>query len=108
MLGLAWEDVDIEHGKALIAWQVQRVGGQLLRRRTKTPSSDAPLPLPDIAARALERHRVEEGRRRLSAGEMWGDCGLVFTTRRTCASLLVTLEVPPAWPWPCCVTAGSH
>ncbi len=24
-----------------------------------------------------------------------GDCGLVFTTRRTCASLLVTLEVPP-------------
>lgn len=127
MLGLAWEDVDLGHGEALIAWQVQRVDGQLLRRRTKTPSSDAPLPLPDIAARALERHRVEEGRRRLTAGEMWGDCGLVFTTRlgdpvdprnfhrdfklraqkagvpvipvhatrRTCASLLVTLDVHP-------------
>ncbi|WP_153395837.1 tyrosine-type recombinase/integrase [Ornithinicoccus halotolerans] len=127
MLGLAWEDVDLEHGEALIAWQVQRVDGQLLRRRTKTPSSDAPLPLPDIAVRALERHRLEESRRRLAAGEMWADCGLVFTTRlgdpidprnfhrafktraekagvpvipvhatrRTCASLLVSLEVHP-------------
>lgn len=81
MLGLAWDDVDLEHGVALIAWQVQRVEGQLLRRRTKTPSSDAPLPLPDIAVRALERHRLEEARRRLAAGAMWGDCGLVFTTR---------------------------
>lgn len=118
VLGLAWEDV---------AWQIQRVDGQLLRRRTKTPSSDAPLPLPDIAARALELHRDEEERRRAAAGDMWGDCGLVFTTRlgdpvdprnfhtafktragragvpiipvhatrRTCASLLVSLDVHP-------------
>ena len=127
MLGLAWEDVDLERGEALIAWQVQRVGHQLLRRQTKTPSSDAPLPLPAIALRAIERHRIEENRRRLAAGEMWGDCGLVFTTRlgdpldprnfhrdfklrakkagvpvipvhatrRTCASLLVALDVHP-------------
>ncbi|MFK5647989.1 tyrosine-type recombinase/integrase [Ornithinimicrobium sp. LYQ121] len=126
-LGLAWEDVDLEQGEAYIAWQVQRVDGQLLRRRTKTPSSDAPLPLPDIAVRALERHRAEEDRRRVAAGDMWGDCGLVFTTRlgdpvdprnfhtafktrarkagvpivpvhatrRTCASLLVSLDVHP-------------
>ncbi|HMM94819.1 site-specific integrase [Phycicoccus sp.] len=127
LLGLAWEDVDLERGEALIAWQVQRVDGQLMRRHTKTPSSDAPLPLPDLAVRALERHRIEEDRRRLAAGEMWGDCGLVLTTRhgdpvdprnfhrdfklravkagvpvipvhatrRTCASLLVALEVHP-------------
>ncbi|WP_431473328.1 site-specific integrase [Ornithinimicrobium sp. W1665] len=81
VLGLAWEDVDLEQGEAYIAWQVQRVDGQLLRRRTKTPSSDAPLPLPDIAAQALELHRAEEDRRRAAAGDMWGDCGLVFTTR---------------------------
>ncbi|GGK73842.1 site-specific integrase [Ornithinimicrobium pekingense] len=127
VLGLAWEDVDLERGEAYIAWQVQRVDGQLLRRRTKTPSSDAPLPLPDIAVQALERHRDEEDRRRAAAGDMWGDCGLVFTTRlgdpldprnfhtafktragkagvpiipvhatrRTCASLLVSLDVHP-------------
>ncbi len=124
---MAWEDVDLEGGEALIAWQVQRVNHQLLRRHTKTPSSEAPLPLPEIAIQALGRHRTEEARRRLAAGEMWGDCGLVFTTRlgdpvdprnfhrdfklraakagvpvvpihstrRTCASLLVALDVHP-------------
>ena len=77
--------------------------------------------------RALERHRIEENRRRAASGDMWGDCGLVFTTRlgdpvdprnfhrdfklraakagvpvvpihstrRTCASLLVALDVHP-------------
>lgn len=81
--------------------------------------------MPEIAAQALERHRVNENRLRPAAGEMWGDCGLVLTTRhgnpvdtrnchrdfklravragvpvipvhatrRTCASLLVALEV---------------
>lgn len=127
LLGLAWEDVDLEHGVALIAWQLQRVDGHLVRRRTKTPSSDAPLPLPEIAVGALEKHHGDEARRRLAAGEAWGDCGLVFTTRlgdpidprnfhrafksrarkaevpvipvhatrRTCATLLVALDVHP-------------
>ena len=72
------EDVDLAGGEALVAWQVQQVDGSLLRRHTKTPSSNAPLPLPEIAVQALERHRVEEARRRLAAGDMWGDCGLVF------------------------------
>ena len=63
------EDVDLAGGEALIASQVQRVDG---RRHTKTPSSNAPLPLPEIAVKALERHRVEEARRRLAAGDMWG------------------------------------
>jgi integrase len=32
LLGLAWDDVDPAQGEARIAWQVQRVKGQLLRR----------------------------------------------------------------------------
>lgn len=50
LLGLAWEDLDLERGEARIAWQVQRVKGELVRRQTKTPLSDAPLPLPDSAS----------------------------------------------------------
>ena len=42
MLGLAWEDVDLEKHEASIRWQVQRIKGELLRRRTKTATS-APL-----------------------------------------------------------------
>ena len=108
------------------------MAGPAGRRAARAPAHqnaelDAPLPLPEIAVRALERHRVEENRRRLAAGEMWGDCGLVLTTRhgdpvdprnfhrdfklrairarvpvipvhatrRTCASLLVALEIHP-------------
>lgn len=127
LLGLAWEDVDLAQREARIAWQVQRVKGQLLRRKTKTSSSDAPLPLPDICIKALEQRRVTEARWRLAAGEAWSGSGLVLTTRlgdpldprnfhrffkaradkagvpvisvhatrRTCASLLVALDVHP-------------
>ena len=114
----------LTHFRSRVGGLGTAAGGAL---HTKTPSSDAPLPLPEIAVGALERHRVEENRRRLAAGDMWGDCGLVFTTRlgdpvdprnfdrdfklraakagvpvvpihstrRTCASLLVALDVHP-------------
>lgn len=127
LLGLAWDDVDLGNHEALIGWQVQRVKGELLRRRTKTKSSEAPLPLPDICVKALEQRRVTEARWRLAAGEAWAGSGLVLTTRygdaidprnfhryfkaraekagvpvisvhatrRTCASLLVALDVHP-------------
>ncbi|MDN5795883.1 MAG: site-specific integrase [Intrasporangium sp.] len=127
LLGLGWEDLDLDRGEAHIAWQLQRLGGELVRRRTKTHSSDAPLPLPDICVEALKhRHRVED-ELRLAAGEAWSSSGLVLTTRfgdaidprnfqrafrssvrragvpvipvhstrRTCASLLVALDVHP-------------
>ena len=127
LLGLGWADLDLDEGEAHIAWQVQRVGGELVRRRTKTHSSDAPLPLPDICVEALKHRRRVENTLRLAAGEAWNSSGLVLTTRlgdvidprnfqrafrssvrragvpvipvhstrRTCASLLVALDVHP-------------
>jgi integrase len=55
--------------------------GELLRRPTKTKTSEAPLPLPDICARALEQRRLVEARWRLAAGAAWAGTGLVLTTR---------------------------
>lgn len=75
------EDVDLANQEALIAWQVQRIKRQPLRRETKTKTSDAPLPLPEICVKALEQRRVTEARWRLAAGEAWGSSGLVLTTR---------------------------
>ena len=75
LLGLAWDDVDVAGQEAHICWQLQRVGGELMRRRTKTASSDAPLPLPDICVKALEQRRVTEARWRLAAGEAWSGFG---------------------------------
>lgn len=81
LLGLAWQNVDLEKREASIRWQVQRIKGELLRRRMKTATSDAPLPLPDICVQALGRRSVIEARWRLAAGEAWAGSGLVLTTR---------------------------
>ncbi|MDF2145084.1 tyrosine-type recombinase/integrase [Knoellia sp. p5-6-4] len=127
LLGMAWDDIDFERGEARIAWQLQRVGGQLMRRRTKTTSSEAVLPLPDICIGALRDRQELEGKWRADAAEAWQRSGLVLTTRygmpvdprnfhrmfkeraakagvpviavhsarRTCASLLVAMNVHP-------------
>jgi integrase len=58
VLALAWADISAETGEAFVGWQVQRVNGELLRRPTKTPSSDAPLPLPGLCASALKARRL--------------------------------------------------
>ena len=127
LLGLAWDDIDLEVGEVHIRWQVQRVEGRLIRRQTKTAASDASLPLPDICSTALKLPRVEQEEWITKAGEAWHDSGLMVTTRyglpldprnfhrwfkersakagvpaipvhaarRTCASLLVALDVHP-------------
>jgi integrase len=127
VLGLAWEDVDRKAAELYVGWQVQRVGGELLRRHTKTTSSDAPLPIPGLVDVALGAQERQQKQWADGAGEAWHDSGLVVTTRlgqvvdprnfhrafkarcvaaevptitvhatrRTCASLLVALDVHP-------------
>jgi len=68
--------------KSVAAVQVQRVGGQLLRRETKTETSEAPLPLPDLCTAALKLRRQQRDADREQAGDAWTDSGLVFTTQR--------------------------
>jgi integrase len=127
LLGLSWEDIDLEAGELRVGWQLQRVNGELTRRPTKTRSSDALLPLPQICGDALRSHKQLAASRRLAAGPAWQDTGLLLTTdfglpldprnfhrrfkeraeaacvpvvsvhstRRTCASILVELDVHP-------------
>ncbi|HEY6597563.1 MAG TPA: site-specific integrase [Asanoa sp.] len=126
VLGLRWDDVDLDRREPTVAFQLQRVRRQLLHRETKTESSEATLPLPELCVGGLRAHRVEQDARRSIAGNDWHRSGLVFTTRhgtpvepsfhrdfkgrcrkagvrgisvhtarRTCASLLVALDVHP-------------
>jgi integrase len=127
LLGLTWDDVDSDAAELTINWQLQRVGGKLLHRQTKTEASDGTLPLPSICLAALRERRAAQDRAREAAGEAWTATDLVFTTRygdsieprnfnryftarceaagvrritvhdarRTCATLLVDLEVHP-------------
>ncbi|GGM82099.1 site-specific integrase [Thermopolyspora flexuosa] len=127
VLGLRWEDVDLDNAEISIGWQLQRVRGRLYHRETKTESSDAVLPLVEPCVAALRDRRAEQNAARLRAGRDWVETGLVFTTvtgrpveprnfnrsfaaairhaqvpriplhatRKTCASLLVALDVHP-------------
>ncbi|WP_433530319.1 tyrosine-type recombinase/integrase [Micromonospora sp. CA-263727] len=127
VLGLTEDAVDLAAGELSIGWQLQRVGGQLLHRETKTQTSDATLPLPDICAAALDLRQSARKKDRDQAGIAWQGSRLLFTTRygtpveprnfnrswdarcaraevrkitvhdarRTCATLLVDLDVHP-------------
>jgi integrase len=128
LLGLFWDDIDLDKGELRVGWQLQRIGSRLVRRVTKTEESDQTLPLVHICAVALKVRKEAQNAAREEAGGVWRDTdNLVFTTRygtpieprnfnrawearvatakvpritvhdgrRTCASLLVDLEVHP-------------
>jgi integrase len=82
VLGLPWEPaVDLEEAELYVGEQLQRVGRQLLRRETKTDSSEAPLPLPDICTAAFRLRQQQQAADRERAGDAWTHTGLVITTR---------------------------
>jgi integrase len=81
LLGLGWDSVNLDAGELVIDWQLQRIGKRLIRRTTKTETSEAVLPLPDICGAALrEQRRLQESARE-AAGKVWQDAPLVFTTK---------------------------
>ena len=82
LLGLAWERVDLDKGELFISEQIQRTSRKLLRRATKTESSDAPLPLPAICVAALRLRKAQQDRDRKRNAARWQETGLVFTTGR--------------------------
>jgi integrase len=127
VLGLGWEEVNLDAGEPAVGFQLQRIRRRLLRRETKTEASEATLPMPDICVTALRERQKHQEAHREAAGEAWHPSDLVLTTRygtpieprnftrsfkarctkagvrsikvhttrRTCASLLVALDVHP-------------
>lgn len=60
VLGLTWERIDLDTGDLYVDEQLQRARHQLVRRQTKTDSSDAPLPLPELCVTALKLRRAQQ------------------------------------------------
>jgi integrase len=79
--GLTWDRINLVAEELYVDEQLQRVGRQLLRRQTKTDSSDAPLPLPALCVTALKLRREQQDTDHACVGVAWIDTGLVFTTR---------------------------
>lgn len=81
VLGLRWEDTDLEVGSLRIRQQLQRIGGQLRLGPVKTRAGNRDLPIPDLARAALLIRQQQQATDKAAFGRAWTDTGLVFTTR---------------------------
>lgn len=81
LLGLKWENVDLERGEISIVRSLQRVRWQgLVAVPPKTDTSRRLVPLPPQAVEALREQRRQQLLARLKAGPLWNEGGWVFTT----------------------------
>lgn len=80
LLGLRWQDLDLDGAELHVRQAVRRVDGELSFTEPKTRKSRRTIPLPGLVVTALRDHRRRQASERLSAGPEWRDTGLVFTT----------------------------
>jgi integrase len=81
VLGLHWQDVDLEKGCVVVSQALQRQrGAGLVFTETKTDRSRRAIALPSPLVAALKEHRVRQLEERLAAGSHWRDMGLVFSS----------------------------
>ena len=81
LLGLQWEDLDLEAGTLQVLHTLQRVDGEVQLMPPKTRKSRRTIPLPPPVVDALRAHRVAQDKERVRAGAGWRDPGMVFTSR---------------------------
>jgi integrase len=80
LLGLRWEDVDLDAGKLRVRYSLANVDGQLTLLEPKTDRSRRTVLLADAVVMALRAHRTRQRMDRLVSGSRWVDGGHVFTT----------------------------
>lgn len=78
LLGLKWEDVDLDGATVAIRRTLSYVGGEVIFAPPKTERSRRIIELSAATVRSLRQHRSEQGTRRLMLGPAWGENNLVF------------------------------
>ena len=91
LLGLTWENVDLDKGILQVRYQLQWVKKEAQKSgkreeptwvltEPKSAKSRRTVILPQVAVQALKKHRAQQAAEKLKMGEVWQDCGFVFTT----------------------------
>ncbi|WP_353505503.1 site-specific integrase [Verrucosispora sp. ts21] len=81
LLGLLWEDLDLDRGTAAVRRTLQRTNtAGLTTLPTKTRASECRIALPARCLQSLKHHHEEQQRERQTAGTEWQHNGYVFTT----------------------------
>jgi integrase len=81
VLGLVWDDIDLDAAQLTVGRQLQRIRRRLLHRETKTEASDSSMPLPEICVAALRYRRDRQESIRRQVGYEGAAKEFVFTTR---------------------------
>jgi integrase len=79
LLGLRWQDVDLDGGSLRIQSSMQRTKDGFVLAQPKTNKSRRQILLTEQGKFTLRRHRVDQAARRLLIGAAWKDMNLVFT-----------------------------
>jgi integrase len=80
LLGLMWEDIDLERGMLAVRRTLSRgKGGDWVLGQPKTQSGRRAIALPESCVASLRKHRARQNSQRLKLGELWQDSGFVFT-----------------------------
>ncbi|MGK5696181.1 tyrosine-type recombinase/integrase [Streptomyces sp. URMC 128] len=81
LLGLRWEDLDLDAGTAAIRRTLQRTSvGGLITLPTKTRASERRIAVPTRCVHSLKHQHEQQQREREAAGPAWQPNGHVFTT----------------------------
>jgi len=81
LLGLRWQDVNLEGATLSVRQQLTRTRKDGLCFTTpKSPRSRRSIKLTRSAVEALKHHRAAQNEQRLKLGTLWQDSGLVFTS----------------------------
>ncbi|MFD9078626.1 tyrosine-type recombinase/integrase [Streptomyces erythrochromogenes] len=81
LVGLRWENVDLDKREIRVRSQRQRVRGEAYEDDPKGRRRRQTLPLPGICVAPLRWQRMRQAAMREVAGEKWEETGYVFTTR---------------------------
>ncbi|MFC9097617.1 tyrosine-type recombinase/integrase [Streptomyces sp. NPDC057072] len=81
VIGLRWQDVDLDKREVRVRKQRQRVGGEAYEDDPKGRRRRQVLPLPAMCVAPLRYQRMRQAAMRERAGDRWEDSDYVFTTR---------------------------
>jgi integrase len=82
ILGLRWQEIDLENGRMAVSQALQRQKGRgLVLAETKTDRSRRTIGLPAPLVTALRAHHVRQLQERLAADSRWQDQSFVFASR---------------------------
>jgi integrase len=78
LLGLRWQDVDLDGGKLAVRQSLEQTRAGLAFKQPKTQKGRRTVTLPPMTLEALRRHKAEQARERLLLGPAYADHGLVL------------------------------